>query len=234
MKKVILSITALVMVLSGVAAVSAYEAHIINVKAHVENALTVNTLEVDFGTVFPQEWLKQHRNVSLSTSAIAELGIEVGDLESVTLQPFAEWKADVSQEAYYWDAVGSVWVLYEGYFNWMGDFLWVGFDASQDPVPTTGMTKVGPADAPPLSAQEILTTVTLDTVTRTTQLAIAIDVPVFEGYYNVLTDPTPKPSGMDVPSLIIPADRPDFDPTGMDFGIDLKIQVIDIARVLPQ
>ncbi len=55
MKKILLGLSALVMVLSGVAMVSAYEAHLINVTAHVENALEVDTTPIDFGTVFPEE-----------------------------------------------------------------------------------------------------------------------------------------------------------------------------------
>jgi len=59
---------ALVAVVAGVAAMSAYEAHIINVTAHIENALTVDTYELDFGTVFPQEYLERNFTVSLSES----------------------------------------------------------------------------------------------------------------------------------------------------------------------
>jgi hypothetical protein len=73
MKKVILIFSAIVLVASGVAAVSAYEAHVINVKAHVENALSVNTSDVNFGTVFPQEWIVKKRSVELSQSAQDEL-----------------------------------------------------------------------------------------------------------------------------------------------------------------
>jgi hypothetical protein len=34
-----------------------------------------------------------------------------------------------------------------------------------------------------------------------------------------------------VPTYIIPDDMPGYDPDGMDFGLDLKIQVSDIVRV---
>ena len=57
MKKVVLGLAALVLIVSGVAAVSAYEAHIINVKAKVENALTVGVSRLNYGTVFPEEFL---------------------------------------------------------------------------------------------------------------------------------------------------------------------------------
>ncbi len=55
MKKVLLVLGTLLVSISGVAMVSAYEAHIINVTAHVENAMSVNKDDIDFGTVFPQE-----------------------------------------------------------------------------------------------------------------------------------------------------------------------------------
>jgi hypothetical protein len=240
MKKVILIFAALILVASGVAAVSAYEAHVINVKAHVENALTVNTDNVDFGTVFPQEFIKYHRNIRLSDSANATLGAAAGDLKTVTVQVYAEWKAEDGQTAY-WDNLTDGWQgPYDDYYNWMGDFLWVGFDPSQDPDPVSGMVLVGPALAPPPSAQPILATVNLTDAHRSTQLGIAVDVPVFEGHYNDLTDPDPKPSGLNDPSYIIPdgsmkyttrPKMPGYDPEGMDFGIDLKVQVIKIVRV---
>jgi hypothetical protein len=240
MKKVILILAALILVASGVAAVSAYEAHIINVKAHVENALWVNTDNIDFGTVFPQEWLKQHREICLSESAEEEVGTASGDLVSVTMQAYAEWKECDGMVGYYWDDVAEMWVgPFPNYYNWMGDFLYVGFDATQDPDPTTGMTLVGPAPAGPPSAKAILASMTLPTPLggNCTQLAVAIDVPVFEGYYNNITDMLqpdgtylPKPSGLDDPTFIIDDSHPDFDPDGMDFGVDLKIQVTNIVR----
>jgi len=235
MKKVILVIAALVLVASGVAAVSAYEAHVINVKAHVENALTVNTANVDFGTVFPEEFIKFHRGIGLSTSAISELGTGVaGDLKSVEIRPYAEWKAvpaGVTVTPVVLDAQQNP------YYAWLGECLYVGFDPTQTPMAISGMTVVGPALAGPLSAQPILTTKILDTAVRSTQLGIAIDTPVFEGYYNSLTDMlqpdgsyAPKPSGLDHPTWIIPKSDARWIPGGVDMGLDLKIQVINIVR----
>jgi len=55
-KKIILGLVAVVVVVGGVAGMSAYEAHVINVTAHIENALKVTPPEeMTFGTVFPQE-----------------------------------------------------------------------------------------------------------------------------------------------------------------------------------
>jgi len=233
MKKVILILTAIVLVASGVAAVSAYEAHVINVKAHVENALSVDTANVEFGTVFPQEWIVSHREVKLSDSACDELD---DDLIGVNFTFFAEWKECDGAMGYFYDNDTDTWDPgVANYCQWMGDFLYVGWDINDDALQ---MTLVGPPEAGPPSAQEILTSGRL-TDCDPHELYIAIDVPVFEGFYNPLTDPEPKPSGLDNPTYIIPdgsmmytdmPEHPEYDADGMDFGIDLKIQVTGIER----
>jgi hypothetical protein len=232
MKKVILILAAIVLVASGVAAVSAYEAHVINVKAHVENALSVNTSDVNFGTVFPQEWIVKKRSVELSESAISELE---DDLIAVNFSFFAEWKECDGEMAYWYDSQTDTWVgPTENYCNWM-PFLYVGWDNNGSALQ---MTPVGMAVAPPPSAQPILAAGQLIDGGKH-ELYIAIDVPVFEGFYNPLTDPEPKPSGKDDPTYIVPdgtrkyvdmARDPNYDPEGQDFGVDLKIQVTDIIR----
>jgi len=67
-KKTLLSLAAILAVCAGVVAFSAFEAHIINVTAHIENALSVDSRELKFGTVFPQEYLNKEFTVSLSDS----------------------------------------------------------------------------------------------------------------------------------------------------------------------
>jgi hypothetical protein len=211
MKKIVLIMAALVLVLSGVAAVSAYEAHLINVKAHVENALLVDTTELNFGTVFPEEWLVAHRTVQLSESAVSELE---DNLVSVAFKFFAEWKPIPDSAAFY---------------NWMGYFTYVGYDVDDN---AASMTLVGDPVAAAPSAQPILGGPYVLSDDTEHQFYIAIDVPVFEGFYNSLTDPEPKPSGLNDPTYIITRDDwgTAFNPQGMDFGIDLKIQVTDIVR----
>jgi hypothetical protein len=240
-KKVILILAAIVLVASGVAAVSAYEAHVINVKAHVENALAVNTTEVNFGTVFPEEWITVHREIKLSESAESELE---DDLIAVNFSFFAEWKECNGQMGYFLDPQTGAW---DGgtanYCQWMGEFLYVGFDVNDD---ANQMALVGPALAGPPSAQMITPACATGQLTDADphQLYIAIDVPVFEGSYNPLTDMLQpdgsyalKPSGLDHPTYIIPDGtnkyspdprHPAYNPDGMDFGVDLKIQVTDI------
>ena len=235
MKRAILIAAALLMVVSGVAAVSAYEAHLINVTAHVENALEVDTDAMEFGTVFPEEWITMHRLIELSDSAVAEKGTESGDLNYVEIQCFAEWKPVPANTTVDPVVVGTDSL---DYYSWLGNCLYVGFNPTGPG--TTGYTLVGPPDpvdnpVPP-GAQEILGTYQLDGIISVSLYA-GIDVPVFEGYYNVHTDPTPKPSGLMVPTWIIPEFMPDgttpnplWDKDGIDLGIDLKVQVIDIVR----
>jgi hypothetical protein len=222
------------MVLSGVAAVSAYEAHLINVTAHVENALWVDTDNITFGTVFPEEWIVKHREVRLSDSAELEKGTAVGDLDYVEVQAFAEWKPIPE------DLLGTVNPQVDDgqgnkYYAWLGEALYVKFDSQVNQPVGCGdgdMVLVGPNLTSPPGAQEILSTFQLDGLVSTT-LDVGLDVPVFAGYVNDLTDPEPKPSGCDDPSWEIPVPfmgiaHPE---DGIDLGLDLKIQVIDIVRI---
>jgi len=68
MKKILLTIVGIVAVAVGVVGMSAYEAHIINVTAHIENALRVFPNEVAFGTVFPQEYFQKSVFITTSSS----------------------------------------------------------------------------------------------------------------------------------------------------------------------
>jgi hypothetical protein len=53
-------------------------------------------------------------------------------------------------------------------------------------------------------------------------------VPVFREFYYVETDPIPKPSGLNLPSVIIETDEDRYIPDGVDLGVDLIIQVTSI------
>ena len=62
--------------IAGVAAMSAFEAHVINVTAHIENALNVHPKALEFGTVFPQEYQEKQFTVELSSSFNSETGAD--------------------------------------------------------------------------------------------------------------------------------------------------------------
>ena len=71
-KKILISVGAIIAGIAGVVAMSAYEAHVINVTAHIENALFVDATPIEFGTVFPQEYLEEELTIQLSGSFLAE------------------------------------------------------------------------------------------------------------------------------------------------------------------
>ena len=84
MKKIILALVAMVAVAGGLVAMSAFEAHVINVTAQIENALSVNTTPINFGTVFPQEHLNKPLNIALSGSFLTENRVD--DVEYIIRQ----------------------------------------------------------------------------------------------------------------------------------------------------
>jgi len=71
-KKIVLGFLASVIIVSGVVAMSAFEAHVINVTARIENALSVTPEHIMFGTVFPQEEINKNVKITLSESFMLE------------------------------------------------------------------------------------------------------------------------------------------------------------------
>ena len=232
MKKAILVVAALLMVVSGIAAVSAYEAHLINVTAHVENALTVDTAKIEFGTVFPQEWLIKDRVIALSTSANATLGEAEGDLLDVDYTVWAEYKIKETGDP-------------ATYYIWMGEWLWVGIDATEPVTDLSDWNQVGsqpdsnfandgtagePAGA---MAVETTCTGTLDAGNKEDTLRVMLLAPCFHGDYNADTDTKatwwPEPESAAWP--LLPQGL--LGDLGVDLGLDLKIQVTDIGRRPP-
>ena len=85
-KKILLGLAAAVVVVGGVAAMSAFEAHVINVTAKIENALVVDPQAITFGTVFPQEYAERDFTITLSESFMAEGQDRVKDVEYKIVQ----------------------------------------------------------------------------------------------------------------------------------------------------
>lgn len=71
-KRIILGLSSLAVAVVIIPLFSAFEAHVINVTAKIENALAVTTDAIDFGTVFPQEHLRQPLGIRLSDSFMEE------------------------------------------------------------------------------------------------------------------------------------------------------------------
>ena len=80
-KKLLMGLAAVLVVAGGVAALSAYEAHVINVTAHIENALFVHQSELEFGTVFPQEYIVKPFQIELSDSFEAQKRVDTVNYE---------------------------------------------------------------------------------------------------------------------------------------------------------
>ncbi|TSC82177.1 MAG: Ig-like, group 2, partial [Parcubacteria group bacterium Gr01-1014_20] len=72
MKKLLIGFGAVAIALVGASMFAAFEAHVVNVTARIENALSVPTTRITFGTVFPQEHLNKPLQVSLSQSFLDE------------------------------------------------------------------------------------------------------------------------------------------------------------------
>ena len=222
MKKVLLVIAALTLVVSGVAAVSAYEAHLINVRAHVENAMSVGVDKIEFGTVFPEEWLLKTFAVGTSESFCAETQTRVTKIDYAI---FVEWKPKLTG----------------GFYPWLGDALYFGINAAPSPL-APALTPVGPVfpPGPPGALGPILSDslYKAEPYNLTDIITVGLDVPVFEGFYNPLTDMlqadgtyAKKPSGLDNPTVIIlKSDIARYFPDGVDLGADIKIQVTNVYK----
>ncbi|MCK4520487.1 VWA domain-containing protein [Candidatus Parcubacteria bacterium] len=105
-KKILLGLFTIGVVVGGVAAMSAFEAHIINVTAHIENALKVDTKEIKFGTVFPQEKFVENIWISLSDSFLKENRVDDVEYKIVQKPKFKVYpKADV---LFAFDTTGSM------------------------------------------------------------------------------------------------------------------------------
>jgi hypothetical protein len=230
-RKVILILAALTMVISGVAAVSAYEAHVINVTAHVENALDVDTSAIEFGTVFPEEWLIETRDIALSESANTALVANGGDVENVTYEVWAEWKVDVQDPINHIpdEVIGGI-----DHYAWLGYWLWVGINP---PNPSgssldSGWVNVGTPPSHTDYAKKVVDgsgTAVGGTLTDDTAdpLKVMLLAPVFHTYYNSYTDEKPDWWPLDVwEANKLPAQYAD----GWDGGVDLKIQVTGVNR----
>jgi hypothetical protein len=107
-KKILLILGSLVVVAAGVAAVSAYEAWVVNVTARIENALYVHPESQDFGTMFPQEKDTRGFFVTTSKSFSEKEQTRVTHIDYVIKQKpkpknpaDAEWCHDNLPEGYY-------------------------------------------------------------------------------------------------------------------------------------
>src|SRR3989344_8988013 len=85
-KKITLGLTALGAAIIMAPLFAAFEAHVINVTATIENALFVHPASRQFGTVFPQEYREQGIFVTFSESFSEETQTRVGTVEYKIVQ----------------------------------------------------------------------------------------------------------------------------------------------------
>jgi hypothetical protein len=219
------------LVLCGMAgawpALSAYQVSGSKVTVMIENSLMVSPDPISFGTMFPEEFLR--RDVLISLSDSARQPDEDGNFNSLSYNVFAQWKP-VPPEA----QASPVITGGDGnsYYAWLGDCLYVGINATAGASPLSGLSPVGPAPAATPGDKQILDSsgsVLAGSLKfpdhPTDNLTIAIDAPVFEGYYNPATDTGTKPSHLDRPTMVIPRNDVRWKPAGVDLGVDIKIQV---------
>jgi uncharacterized protein YegL len=96
MKKLLVGFLAVATAMVMIPLFAAFEAHVINVTAQIENALSVDTTPIDFGTVFPQEELEAPIHIELSSSFLAE--DRVDDIDYVIRQkPKCGWTIENGQ-----------------------------------------------------------------------------------------------------------------------------------------
>lgn len=229
-KRGLLTLTFLGALFSGMGMVSAFEAHTINVTAHIENAMGLSSYQIHFGTVFPEEWLVQQRVINVSSSFCDQ------DQFRVTVIEYDIWVQNKPLPPGHPN--------YPGLYPWLGDALYIGIveDAQNtDPairfpvgVGSGVLASVDPTGTAPRPI--LVLSNSLHKFSQANQswdlsdlLIVGLDVPVFEGFWNSLTDVNPKPSGLSGPTVVIEeSDTDRWNPDGVDLGADIVVQITDI------
>jgi len=220
MKKLVLVAAMLLAVFSGVTAVSAYEGHMVDVKAHVENALMVEKSEVDFGTVFPQEKIETQFAVGLSESFRAQTRYS-----TVEYKMYWEPKLIAGHQ-------GALDPNGDGKFEAIWPFIAVKVNSVDYPISAyvqnaNGTILIGDGD--------------LDIEGNPCDsIHLKLDPPVFDKWYNALTDPR-LPSGILTNGVEGTADDQyvveteeaacgfEAEVPHTDLGNNFKIQVVNIV-----
>ena len=107
---------------------SAWEAHVINVTAKIENALSVPMKTIDFGTVFPEETFEEAFTVSLSDSFIEQA--QCSDVNLVKNGGFENPEVNTSEQ---WDIFESGTLGLEWIVEWEGGSINYGGQDRPDP-----------------------------------------------------------------------------------------------------
>jgi len=97
MKKILLGIASLGAALALLPMFAAFEAHVVNVTARIENALYVHPQSIQYGTVFPQEHLLSDFQITFSQSFSEDSQTRVGKVDYVIKQKPKPREAFVAQ-----------------------------------------------------------------------------------------------------------------------------------------
>jgi len=221
MKKIIMLVAALLVIASGIMAVGAYEGHLVDVKAHVENALGVSTYEVDFGTAFPEQPIETAVAVALSNS--------FREQERYSTVTYELWWEPKPIEEGYIDPDG------DKYFEPIYPYIALKVDS----IKAKDLTQIDEDrledvcdGAIPIGIDDLSTQGDL-----CDYIHLVFDPPVFDKWYNTCTDPR-DPSGVlsledkdyEVVTETLGCDGKTFQAPvpHADLGNNLKIQVVAI------
>jgi len=183
-KRIIFLVAALLTVFSGIAAVTAYEGHAINIKAHVEAAIGVVPFNGEYGTRFPQEGVEA--NITFATSKSFRENTRLSTVyynlywELMPKPPMVDGK----------DVICPVYE--QGFYQPINPFFW---DLTLDTNPVVAPN----FNVKPTAATNPLLWYTGSMFNATVpdnceSLHFMVAFPNFEGYYNALTDALVKPN----------------------------------------
>jgi hypothetical protein len=227
MKKIIFLAAVLLVVFSGVAAVSAYEGHVIDVKAHVENAIWVNgealvgniyEANLNYGTVFPEQSREGDIVFGLSNSFVAQGNTTGSGFSTV-------------QYKLYWEPKPSPAGAVAGYYKDIWPYINLALNGTSIPKITASV---------PISTPILITSASLFTPSNTNgDLHFTFQAPVFDYWYNSTTDPVSAPvlsynsgSGYNIVMETVTCSQYNLTATvpvpNVDLGNNLKIQVYSI------
>lgn len=85
-RKLIIVFVAILTAVATLPFFAAFEAHVINVTAHIDNALEVSPQEIDFGNVYPEEVLQDSFTVEMSESFLDEEQTRVDKIDYKLVQ----------------------------------------------------------------------------------------------------------------------------------------------------
>ena len=183
MKRIIFLVAALLTVFSGIAAVTAYEGHVVDIKVHVENAIGVLTNEINLGTRFPQEYVETDLTWGMSNSFYAQ-----SRLSGINYRLFFELKpiaghTPVPAPTYLTD-----------YYMPLNPFMTLSATGITLELPAVYRVKPSTTVPTPVGSGVLYWTTGHIDENLCDTIRFHVDIPVFEGYYNALTDTAYKPA----------------------------------------